>query len=209
MRPIGLLVMVACTPQEKDISNWTDSGQEVAHDEQEATGDGQGSPTEHGTPPEDGPIDPTEEVDGDSLDAGTNPCRTPVLGRVMEVTDGDTIKVQTGRGVERVRLIGINAPEVDHSGPDDDCFGEESSDFLEEIVGNRMVWLTFDAECDDRYDRTLAYVHTHAEFVQRALLLAGMVSEYRVSPNTSFASLFAADENTARMEGAGMWGVCR
>ena len=74
MRPIGLLVMVACTPQEKDISNWTDSGQEVT---QEATGDGQGSAIEDGTPPEDGARDPTEQVDGDSLDAGANPCRPP------------------------------------------------------------------------------------------------------------------------------------
>ena len=78
--------------------------------------------------------DPIDEIDGSSLPAGVTPCREPVKGEVVEVTDGDTIRVKTGRGVERVRLIGIDTPEVDHSGPNDDCFGEEAKAFLTAMI---------------------------------------------------------------------------
>ena len=147
-------------------------------------------------------------MDPSGLPSGQEPCRDPVLGRVQEITDGDTFKVQTGRGVERVRMIGIDTPEVDHSGPDDECFANEASVFLDEKIGERLVWLTFDAECDDRYDRTLAYVHTIDGFIQRDVLRAGMGFAFAVSPNDSFSGTFSADESTARSTGVGLWGEC-
>ena len=163
-----------------------------------------------GTPPDaDEPDpDPIENVDTSTLPAGDSPCRQPVLGRVREITDGDTFKAETGRGVERVRLIGIDTPEIDHSGPDDECFGEEAASYLTSLIDGDLVWLTFDSECDDQYDRTLAYVHTMSGFVQRSLLQAGMAMSYRVSPNTSFSSMFDGDEAEARSAGLGMWGEC-
>jgi len=133
------------------------------------------------------------------------------LGEVVEVTDGDTIRVKTGRGVERVRLIGIDTPEVDHSGPDDDCFGEESKAFLSAMIEDKRVWLTFDAECEDHYDRTLAYVHRGLEtndFVQRLLLRGGWATTYAVSPNTSLRDIFEADQDVAREGSEGLWGEC-
>ena len=152
--------------------------------------------------------DPIENIDSSTLPSGDSPCRQPVLGRVREITDGDTFKAETGRGVERVRMIGIDTPEVDHNGPDDECFGEEASDYLAALIDGDLVWLTFDSECDDQYDRTLAYVHTMAGFVQRSVLQAGMATAYRVLPNTSFSGLFDADESEARSAGIGMWGEC-
>ena len=89
------------------------------------------SPTDSDEP------DPLEDIDPSTLPSGQNPCRDPVIGRVQDITDGDTFKVQTGRGVERVRMIGIDTPEVDHTGPDDECFGEEASTFLEEKQSKR------------------------------------------------------------------------
>ncbi len=157
------------------------------------------------------PQDPIDEIDGSTLPAGSTPCRDPVKGEVVDVIDGDTIKVETGRGVERVRLIGIDTPEVDHSGPYDECFGEESKAFLSAMVGDRRVWLTFDVECEDQYDRTLAYVHRGIEtneFVQRLLLRGGWAEAYAVSPNVSLRETFEADEAVAREAAEGMWGEC-
>jgi endonuclease YncB( thermonuclease family) len=158
------------------------------------------------------PTDPVDLIDGDALPAGTDPCRDPVKGTVLDVIDGDTIKVETGRGVERVRLIGIDTPEVDHSGPDDECYGEESKAFLGAMIKNRTVWLTFDSECIDDYGRTLAYVHRgfeDNEFIQRVLLKGGWASTFAVVPNVSFQSTFAADQAQAQSEGGGLWGDCR
>ena len=73
-------------------------------------------------------------VDPSSLAAGSSPCREPDYGQVLRVTDGDTITVLTGRGEERVRLIGIDAPEVDHDGRDDECWAEEAADFVDDTL---------------------------------------------------------------------------
>jgi len=187
---------MACLDKGLTESDWQDTGSSAE------------SAIDTGEEPVDDEPEPIEGIDPSTLSAGSEPCRDPVLGRVQEITDGDTFKIETGRGVERVRMIGIDTPEVDHSGPDDECFAEEASLFLEEKIDGKLVWLTFDTECDDRYDRTLAYVHTMSDFVQRSVLQAGMGSEYRVSPNTSFASMFESDENSARAAGVGMWGEC-
>ena len=168
--------------------------------------------SDSGTPGDTAEPDPVDLIDGDALPAGTDPCRDPVKGSVSDVIDGDTIKVETGRGVERVRLIGIDTPEVDHSGPDDECYGEESKAFLGAMIKNRTVWLTFDSECIDDYGRTLAYVHRgfeDNEFIQRVLLKGGWASTFAVVPNVSFQSTFAADQAQAQAEGGGLWGDCR
>ena len=157
-------------------------------------------------------VDPLDSIDEDSLPAGQHPCREPVKGVVDEIIDGDTIKVKTGRGVERVRLIGIDAPEVDHSGPDDDCYGEETKNYLDDILSDKTVWLTFDSECEDDYDRSLAYVHRGVEsdeFIQRLLLMGGWASTLSIHPNVPFRSLFSQDQVDAQDADAGMWGDCR
>jgi len=206
---------MACAFEPKTDVDWVDSGSPVedthapiggedgAIDGDGGTGDGSSPDGETGEP------DPIEQIDASALPAGPSPCRGPVLGRVVEITDGDTIKVETGRGIERVRLIGIDTPEVDHTGPDDECFGEEAKTFLSDLIKDARIWLTFDSECDDDYDRTLSYVHTETLFIQREMLQSGMASAYAVSPNTSFSGMFSSDEGMARTEDVGMWGECR
>lgn len=195
MTVILVATLLACTPKVAD-SGRSDTGEDAPS-----------------VPPKDTsePPDIIDEIDGSSLPAGVSPCREPVKGEVVEVTDGDTIRVKTGRGVERVRLIGIDTPEVDHSGPDDECFGEEAKAFLTAMIEDKRVWLTFDAECKDGYDRTLAYVHRGLEtndFAQRLLLRGGWATAYAVSPNVSLRDLFEADEAAARDASEGLWGEC-
>ena len=191
--PAFFLVLGACSPAVKDAVKG-DTG----------TGD---TGIEEPDPP-----DPIEVIPESDLPQGVAPCREPVLGRVISVTDGDTITVQTDRGYETVRLIGIDTPEVDHSGPDDECYGEESKAFLSAMIKNKQVWLTFDAECVDHFERTLAYAHTSVEvngFVQRLLLRDGWASAYAVDPNVSFRTLFESDQSEAQAASSGMWGSCR
>jgi endonuclease YncB( thermonuclease family) len=188
-----LLAALACTPAE-EATKAPDTG----------VGDSGGSV--------DSETDPIEEVDETSLPQGSEPCRGPVLGTVTSVIDGDTIKVETGRGRESVRLIGINTPEVDHSGPDDECFGEESKAYLTAMIDGDRVWLTFDAECQDHFGRTLAYVHRGTDehpFVQRMMLQGGWASAFAVAPNVSFQTVFESDERDAVSRSEGMWGTCR
>ncbi len=164
---------------------------------------------------EDEPVDtddPLSQIDPSTLAAGSSPCRQPAFAEVRSVTDGDTITVMTGRGEERVRLIGIDASEVDHDGTNDECWAEEATDFVRETLDGKGVWLTFDSECEDHFDRTLAYVHVglgDRGFFQRTLLLEGWVSTFSVAPNTTYADQFEDDEQYAVAAGNGLWGACR
>jgi len=58
-------------------------------------------------------------------------------------------------GEERVRIIGVNTPETSSG----DCYAQEAKSFLINQIFGKYVWLTFDGNCTDVYDRTLAYVH--------------------------------------------------
>lgn len=74
-------------------------------------------------------------------------------GRVTFVPDGDTLHLEDGR---KVRLIGIDAPEMARDGAPEHYFARESRDYLRRLVQDRVVRLEADAQGRDRYDRDLA-----------------------------------------------------
>jgi endonuclease YncB( thermonuclease family) len=75
---------------------------------------------------------------------------------VTDVVDGDTIDVSAQvEGTNRIRLIGVDTPEV--FGGEEPC-GPESSDFTTEQLEGQDVTLEFDEDRVDPYDRALAYV---------------------------------------------------
>ena len=94
--------------------------------------------------------------------------------KFVKVVDGDTIKVKDDGGNEvSVRMIGIDAPE---SSPNKRLelqmrqqgkkqktileLGEKSKAHLKELIGtSKSVYLEYDVQRLDKYDRTLAYVY--------------------------------------------------
>ena len=77
----------------------------------------------------------------------------PVL--VRAVFDGDTIDVST---IGRVRLLGIDAPEIGRGFDTPAPFGPEARDRLASLVLHRWVRLEQDGDATDAYARRLAYV---------------------------------------------------
>ncbi|MCB9765931.1 MAG: thermonuclease family protein [Alphaproteobacteria bacterium] len=163
-----------------------------------------------------GEIDPdaaVRAIDPSTLPAGANPCDTPRLVRVTWVVDGDTADVVPDGGgpEERLRFIGLNAPELAYGGNEGDCYGEEASLFVRELIKDRLIWLTFDGNCTDRYDRTLAYLHLDAReegFVNRYIVRSGYAFAYPFDETDTFEAEFDADETFAREAGLAMWGAC-
>ena len=142
------------------------------------------------------PLEPADRMDPSELPTAGSPCRAPLLVEVTDVIDGDTVWVYSDAGSEKVRLIGIDAPEMSDGG---ECFGQEATDEVRSILQGHRAWLTFDAECEDHYGRSLAYVHvapTEDGFLQRWLLRGGWVDTLEVAPNLSFADTFEADRQT-------------
>ncbi|HSH61393.1 MAG TPA: thermonuclease family protein, partial [Acidimicrobiales bacterium] len=85
---------------------------------------------------------------------------------ISRVVDGDTLEVAGG---ERVRLIGIDTPEV-YGGAE--CFGQQASAYTKQLLPvGTAVRLVYDVERLDRYRRSLAYVYRLPDglFVNAAL----------------------------------------
>lgn len=80
-------------------------------------------------------------------------------GSVSRVVDGDTVDVQVGGSVQRVRLLNIDTPEVADLEKPVECMGPEASSYTKDLlpVGTTVV-LKFDGVTVDPYGRTLAAV---------------------------------------------------
>lgn len=130
---------------------------------------------------------------------------------VTRVIDGDTVDLQDGR---RVRLIGIDTPEMGYSPRAqtegvNDPFAEEAKAFLREQAEGRRVRLEFGPEAEDQYGRTLAYLfledgtHLNAELLRRGLARAYRGFEHPRRPE------FLELEQQARKAGIGLWSTDR
>ena len=132
-----------------------------------------------------------------------------IAGRVVAVSDGDTIRVRLASGqVERVRYIGIDTPETEKSSAPGECYSERARAFNERLVGDREVVLELDVEPRDRYGRLLAYVSAGPALVNAELLRAGFAVPHVVPPNVRFEQRFRALARAARRDGDGLWAAC-
>lgn len=159
----------------------------------------------------DEPLDPIYSMSEDDLPQGADPCRAPVVVEVTEAVDGDTLWVHGPAGSEKVRIIGIDTPEISHNGDPPDCYGPEAAAFTEAQLLGRYIWLTFDGDCEDDYGRTLAYVTSgegETGFFERLLLQGGWAETMTFSATSTYARTFEGDEAAARAAGEGMWGAC-
>ena len=124
---------------------------------------------------------------------------------VSYVHDGDTVHLEDGR---KIRLIGINTPELARDDMPEQAFAVEARERLHATItrhGNR-VGLLHGTERRDRYGRTLAHLITpDGENLQALLLSQGMAVAINHPPNTRFTECYAEQEHAARCRGTGIW----
>lgn len=141
--------------------------------------------------------------------AGATPA--PATATVIRAVDGDTIDVRDdSRGRLRVRVLGIDSPEVHKPGWSVGCWGPEAAEFAAHTLAGQRVALVGDPTQDarDRYGRTLAYVEL-ADGRDFSVLAAGagMARSYVFDdkPVTRYPDIAAAgaQAHTARR---GLWG---
>jgi len=136
---------------------------------------------------------------------------------VQRAVDGDTLKLENG---ERVRLIGIDTPEMHESdklyrdsqrtGQDVrtiQALGRRAYEFTKKIVEGQRVSLEFDVEKYDKYDRLLAYVYLKKDgtFVNAEIIKQGYASLMTFPPNVKYADLFLKLYQEARNNKRGFW----
>jgi endonuclease YncB( thermonuclease family) len=123
---------------------------------------------------------------------------------VRAVVDGDTIDVAT---VGRVRLLGIDAPELGRGFDTAAPFAREAKERLTSLVLHRWVRLEQEGQALDAYDRHLGYVLTDdGQFINAMLVREGLARVSARVPLTRLAELQKA-ELEAQTFRRGMWGA--
>jgi endonuclease YncB( thermonuclease family) len=120
---------------------------------------------------------------------------------ITGVTDGDTIELS---GVGKVRLIGIDTPEVfGHT----ECFGRAASAFTKSVlITGRHVLYRLGLETHDRYGRALAYVWLDDGRMFNGMLAErGYATPLTIPPDDDYARLFLAAARRARLAARGLW----
>lgn len=129
---------------------------------------------------------------------------------VIAVVDGDTIDIATDAGTARVRLIGIDTPEIGRYGEQGECYAEEARDFLDSLVYGRAVEVRSDpSQADtDRYGRLLRHVIIDGNSAAVLALEAGAGYEYTYDQAYDGQDQHRAAEQAAADAGAGLWSAC-
>lgn len=152
---------------------------------------------------------------GESDDRPLAETRTAATSTVLvsAVVDGDTLRVESRRGHDlgRVRLLGIDAPEVAHGAEPAECYGDAATDLIAQLVpAGTVLTLTTDPGQGDRdiYGRLLRYVNHDGLDVAQRLLEQGAARLYDSEPELDRTHDYRAATEHAREHGLGLWHNC-
>ncbi|KQQ66939.1 thermonuclease family protein [Microbacterium sp. Leaf320] len=129
---------------------------------------------------------------------------------MVAVVDGDTIDVATDDGTARVRLIGIDTPEIGRGGEASECYADEARAFLDELLYGQEVELAGDpSQADvDKYGRLLRYVYIDGQSAAELAITAGAGYEYTFDVGYIHRESHQAAERDAIESAVGLWGAC-
>lgn len=141
--------------------------------------------------------------------AFSDPAPSP-NATVIKVIDGDTITVTSDtRGRLKVRLLGLDSPEVVKPDTPVQCFGPEASQFAHRTLDGQRIALVSDSSQGntDKYGRTLAFAFLpNGQNFSVESVREGYAHAYVFNHTPSqYADQIAAAEQEARAAGRGLW----
>lgn len=114
-------------------------------------------------------------------------------GKILRVIDGDTFVFQTAEGSLKVRLDGIDAPELKQP------FGLESSSFLKSYLYKKAL---LESKGVDRYGRTLGVLFVEGSNINLQMVEKGYAWHFK---KYSHNKALAKAEVRARKAKLGLW----
>lgn len=136
----------------------------------------------------------------------TPPGVVGVRAEVLDVIDGDTIRVSIDGETHTVRYIGIDAPELAQADRPADWLGPEATAKNAELVADKVVTLEKDVSETDRFGRLLRYVYVGDLLVNGELVRLGYARAPSYPPDVGRQDLLRQMEAEARAAGRGIWG---
>ena len=137
-------------------------------------------------------------------------CKLDVVEHVLvaDVIDGDTVRLKDGR---QLRLVGTQAPKFAHGQASavDWPLAAESKKALADLIEGKTVGLAYGGLRSDRNGRTLAHAYLDGsdDWVQGAMISAGMARVFTAPDNRSCAAELLAREVQARAAEHGIWAL--
>ena len=127
---------------------------------------------------------------------------------VIQVIDGNTVKINYQGASMSVQLIGVDTPETVHPNKPVEAYGKEASNFMKNLLHGESVYLRFDAEKTDKYNRLLAYLYRVPDglFVNLEIVRQGYGYVYTRFP-FKHIELFRYYGNRARAAGKGLYEI--
>ena len=113
-------------------------------------------------------------------------------GKVVSIHDGDTITVLQGKQQVKVRLFGIDAPELKQP------YGKMSKKFLEILIAGEVVEVEENGK--DRYKRTIGTIYLGDTDINAQMVASGYAWAYR-----KFSKKYTAQESRAKSQRLGLW----
>lgn len=137
----------------------------------------------------------------EEIDLDTAPYRYKV--HVTHIIDGDTVVLENG---DKIRLIGINTPEVESRFTRAEAGGELARSWLQNRLHSAEVWLEYDAEQLDKYDRKLAHLFlASGEYLNASLLAQGLAMLTLTPPNLRYSQSLITAQQQAQTANKGIW----
>ena len=112
--------------------------------------------------------------------------------KVIKISDGDTIAILQGKQQIKVRLFGIDAPELKQP------YGKKSKQFLANLIAGQMVEVEENGK--DRYKRTIGTVYLGGTDINAQMVENGYAWAYR-----KFSKKYTPQESKAKKQGLGLW----
>jgi len=131
------------------------------------------------------------------------------IGQVVKVVDGDTLDVEIGGVRDKIRVIGIDTPEVVDPRKPVECFGKAASDFAKQTLSGKTVELESDPTQGDRdkYDRLLRFVFLSegATDYGKLAISEGYAHEYTYDLPYKYQKDYKLAEHDAQKTKKGLW----
>ena len=128
---------------------------------------------------------------------------------VERVVDGDTFIIQMNDDRVRVRALCIDTPESvapESTGKENTDEGVISSNRAKQLLENKYVYLEYDEEKYDQYDRLLAYVYLEDKTCFEEIMISeGLAKVVKYEPNYKHVQEYYALQDKARENKAGFY----
>jgi micrococcal nuclease len=126
---------------------------------------------------------------------------------LVDIIDGDTIKVHVNGKIETVRYLLIDTPESKNPKTCIQLYAKEAYLRNSELVNSGKLTLEFEQRnTRDAYGRLVAYVYVDGESIQGTLLKEGYARvAYIMNPPYKYLELFRKEENLAKREKFNIW----